>query len=87
MTKPIPDKKYPVSFPMHGAGGKTGDWRLLTPKIDREKCSKCMLCWVYCPDAVIDRDTLEIDYEYCKGCGICAQECPRKAIVMIREEE
>ncbi|MGI5892351.1 MAG: 4Fe-4S binding protein [Bacillota bacterium] len=77
---------YPVSYPQHGTGGDTGSWRFYRPVIDREKCAKCLLCWVYCPDAVIDRDSLEIKYQYCKGCGICAEECPAKAISMVRED-
>ncbi len=76
----------PLSFPMEGAGGKTGSWRFLRPVLDHDKCIKCLLCWVHCPDAVIDRDTLEIDLTYCKGCGICAEECPKKAITMVRED-
>ena len=26
-----------------------GDWRSLRPVIDRRKCVKCALCWLYCP--------------------------------------
>lgn len=77
---------YPVSYPMEGAGGNTGTWRNLRPVLDHDKCSQCLLCWIYCPEAVIDRDSLEINYQYCKGCGICAEECPAKAIKMIRED-
>lgn len=77
---------YPVSYPMAGAGGNTGAWRNLRPVLDHDKCSRCLLCWIYCPEAVIDRDTLDIDYRYCKGCGICEEECPTKAIMMIRED-
>jgi pyruvate ferredoxin oxidoreductase delta subunit len=77
---------YPVSYPQHGTAGETGSWRFNKPIIDPEKCTKCLLCWIYCPDAVIDRDSLEINYQYCKGCGVCAEECPAKAISMVREE-
>ena len=66
---------------------KTGAWRTFKPVIDQGKCVKCLICWIYCPDAAIKRKDgeVEIDYEYCKGCGICAAECPVKAIRM--EEE
>jgi len=80
----------PISYPTLWSMGKTGSWRTFRPVIDYSKCTKCTLCWVYCPDAAITRredDSPEIDYDYCKGCGICANECPVKAITMQREEE
>lgn len=78
---------FPVSTPQKGAGGPTGTWRTYRPVYDAEKCNGCLLCWIYCPEAVISREDRSIDYEYCKGCGICETECPKKAIVMVREEE
>jgi pyruvate ferredoxin oxidoreductase delta subunit len=87
MTDKKYDEIYPVSYPLHGAGGDTGSWRFSRPIMDKEKCTKCLLCWIHCPDGVIDRDTLEINYKYCKGCGVCAEECPAKAITMIREAD
>jgi len=62
-------------------------WRTFKPVIDQDKCIRCLLCWVYCPEGVIGKENekLEIDYDYCKGCGICAHECPQKAIDMVRE--
>ena len=69
---------------------RTGDWRSDRPILDKEKCNKCGLCWLYCPDAAIkllDDGYYKPDLYYCKGCGICAKVCPRKAIEMIEEEE
>ena len=66
---------------------KTGAWRTVRPVFDEEKCSDCGLCWLYCPEGCITRDTWEINYEYCKGCGICAEECRHEAITMEREGE
>lgn len=69
---------------------KTGDWRSQRPIVDKEKCNKCGLCWLYCPDAAIktlEDGFYEPDLYYCKGCAICFQVCPRKAITMIEEEE
>jgi len=62
---------------------KTGSWRLATPVIDYSKCTRCMVCYVYCPDACITVDeklTPFIDHDNCKGCLICYVECPIKAI-------
>lgn len=64
---------------------ETGDWRAIRPVWDKDKCSHCLFCWVYCPDNAImveDGKVVGIDYRYCKGCGICAQECPAKVRVI-----
>jgi len=67
---------------------KTGDWRTFKPVIKQDKCVKCLLCWIYCPDMSIvwDGEKVTVNYDYCKGCGICAHECPVKAIEMVKEE-
>jgi len=78
----------PLSRPAPGAMGRTGTWRNYKPVIDREKCIKCLLCWLYCPEATIIRhedNSVSVDYDYCKGCGICANECPVNAIEMVPE--
>jgi len=69
-------------------GNETGDWRSQRPLLDSEKCNRCGLCWMYCPDNAIrpEQDSFKILYTYCKGCGICAKECPRGAISMVTEE-
>jgi len=77
-----------LSYPTKGAMGKTGSWRVFKPVLDKEKCVRCLRCWIFCPEGAIKRlddDSVEIDYDYCKGCGICARECKVKAIVMERE--
>ena len=65
----------------------TGDWRSSRPIIDKDKCSRCLICWIFCPDIAIDWDGEEvvINYDFCKGCGICSKECPVDAIKMIGE--
>jgi 2-oxoacid:acceptor oxidoreductase delta subunit (pyruvate/2-ketoisovalerate family) len=55
-----------------------------------EKCTRCLLCVLFCPDGAIlwkpEKGDIEFDYNYCKGCGICANECPTKAITMKLEQ-
>ncbi len=78
----------PLSKPSIGASGLTGYWRLRRPSVSYDKCIKCYLCWLYCPDSTVDineRGDVVIDYKYCKGCGICSNVCPVKAIVMVDE--
>ncbi len=61
----------------------TGNWRMERPEIDLEKCKRCFLCYLYCPDAAIrlDKDNYpHIDYDHCKGCMICYEECPTDAV-------
>jgi 2-oxoacid:acceptor oxidoreductase delta subunit (pyruvate/2-ketoisovalerate family) len=67
---------------------KTGSWRTYKPVLDKEKCTKCLTCWKYCPDVAIDivDEYPVVNYDYCKGCGICSEECPKKCIKMIRQE-
>jgi len=60
----------------------TGDWRVFKPVINLDKCVKCKVCWLFCPEAAINwvEGHPEINYQLCKGCLICANECPVKAI-------
>jgi len=81
----------PLSRPKIGVQGATGSWRFRKPEIDQGKCIGCGICWLYCPDSVIDvedvggRFKVRVDYVYCKGCGVCASVCPTKAIRMVSE--
>ena len=66
----------------------TKSWRVTRPVIDEQKCTNCLLCWIYCPEPAIVRhegSKVTIDYEHCKGCGICESECPVRAVTMVRE--
>lgn len=70
---------------------KTGSWRSFRPVYIYEKCTKCGLCEIVCPDMSVHpggKDGFFVyDYDYCKGCGICANECPADAIEMVLEEK
>ncbi len=69
---------------------ETGGWRSQRPIIDNEKCNKCGLCYIYCPEPAIEQEEdgyFMVDLYYCKGCGICATECPKDAITMVEEGE
>jgi len=59
-------------------------WRVERPAVNYEKCIKCLICWTFCPEGVIDKN-ISIDMNFCKGCGICANECPKGAITMVSE--
>ncbi|MBI2372079.1 MAG: 4Fe-4S binding protein [Deltaproteobacteria bacterium] len=68
----------------------TGGWRTFRPVLDRERCTDCLICWIFCPDSAIQVKggrLLGFDLEHCKGCGICAAVCPpsARAIAMVEE--
>jgi len=78
----------PVSVGILGSIGPTGEWRILRPEISREKCNRCGMCYLYCPEGTVifqKGTNPEVNLTFCKGCGICASECPRKAISMAPE--
>ncbi len=67
---------------------KSGDWRTQRPVVDRETCTDCLTCWMFCPDSAVrvkDEKIDHIDYDHCKGCGICASVCPVECITMEKE--
>ena len=75
-----------IKEPGNSKKNKTGSWRSFRPIKDKSKCTKCGLCWLFCPENAIN-EKFEINYDYCKGCGICANECPFKAIRMEKEKK
>ncbi len=67
---------------------KTASWRTMRPLIRLEACTKCNVCWKFCPDVAIaiNEDGYPVVLlDYCKGCGICAEECKPRAIDMVKE--
>ena len=70
-------------------GQYVGNWRVQKPEVDYERCTGCMLCEMYCPEAAISKNEQGkpvVDLRFCKGCGVCQNECPVNAIEMIKEE-
>ncbi len=69
----------------------TGNWRTDRPVIDHEKCTLCLNCFIYCPDACWHLDEEEEkmvwNADFCKGCLICAVECPAFALTVVNELE
>jgi 2-oxoacid:acceptor oxidoreductase delta subunit (pyruvate/2-ketoisovalerate family) len=86
----MPNQKLSVGCVIAEPGStvknKTGGWRTNRPVRDAIKCTKCHICWQYCPENAIDKD-INFNYDYCKGCGICAATCPVKCIQMVKEEK
>jgi Pyruvate/2-oxoacid:ferredoxin oxidoreductase delta subunit len=62
----------------------------MRPVIDFDKCVKCTLCWIQCPDSCFDvtPDGLyDANMESCCGCGVCEAVCPAKdCVTMVRED-
>ncbi len=91
----------PVAY-LPTSSKELSSWRTSRPVIDYSKCTRCAICWKFCPDVAIDLspdpslsapndrfkalEAPRIDYDHCKGCGICAEECPFDAIAMVEEE-
>ena len=68
---------------------RTGDWRSQRPTYNFNKCIKCGLCQIYCPEGCIGQNAegyFQANLFWCKGCGICSRECPTKVISMVNEE-
>ena len=82
-------KDIEVGFVVQPGGARnyrTGDWRSQKPSYNCDRCVKCGVCYVYCPDAAIKirgDGYVEVNEFYCKGCGICARECWTGAFKMV----
>jgi pyruvate ferredoxin oxidoreductase gamma subunit len=79
-----------VVSPGNTEGRNVGAWSRFKPIINYDECTKCRICFVYCPDSAItigSDDFPVIDHNTCKGCDICYTECPVKAISLVRREQ
>ena len=63
--------------------------RTMRPVIDFDKCVKCTLCWIQCPDSCFDvmpDGTYDANMEACCGCGVCEAVCPvEDCVTMVNE--
>ena len=79
-----------VTEPGSASQYQTGYWRSQRPTYDFNRCIKCGICQLFCPEGCIEQNAdgyFEANLFYCKGCGICARECWTKVINMVDEEE
>ena len=77
----------PVGGPM--TDPVTGESRTMRPVVDFEKCIKCTLCWLQCPDSCFDVTPdgfYDANLEACCGCGVCEAVCPEKGCVTMVNE-
>lgn len=64
---------------------KPGDKRKSAPMWDKDRCTRCGLCFIYCPDGAVyrcDDGFFDVALEKCKGCKICHSECMFGALSM-----
>jgi pyruvate ferredoxin oxidoreductase delta subunit len=63
--------------------------RTMRPVVDFEKCIKCTLCWLQCPDSCFDvmpDGMYDANMEACCGCGVCEAVCPEAICVTMVAE-
>ena len=67
----------------------TSNWRIVRPVIDHEKCTRCLTCYIACPDACWSfnekEEKMEWNWKFCKGCQICIHDCPADALKAVPE--
>lgn len=67
---------------------KTGNWRQFRPVLQQDRCTRCWICFVRCPEAAIALDASDypvVNYDECKGCLLCVHECPTHAFTAEKE--
>jgi pyruvate ferredoxin oxidoreductase delta subunit len=98
MREGVSIPSLPIGKPVEGGKGyrpersqvfKKFSSRTMRPVIDFDKCVKCTLCWLQCPDSCFDvmPDGLyDANMEACCGCGVCEAVCPvEDCITMVNE--
>ena len=59
------------------------------PEWDKDRCIRCGICYVYCPNGAVCRledGFFDVEEKKCSGCGICHRECWFGVISMVEEE-
>ena len=72
----------------NSAQRQTGGWRQFRPVLHADRCTRCWLCFVWCPEGAIALDSDDypvVDYTVCKGCLLCTHECPTQAFSIEKE--
>jgi pyruvate ferredoxin oxidoreductase delta subunit len=63
--------------------------RTMRPVVDFDKCIKCTLCWLACPDTCFDvtpEGLYDANLKACCGCGVCEAVCPEpNCVTMVNE--
>jgi pyruvate ferredoxin oxidoreductase delta subunit len=63
--------------------------RTMRPVVDFDKCIKCTLCWLACPDTCFDvtpEGLYDANLKACCGCGVCEAVCPEpECVTMVNE--
>lgn len=57
--------------------------KIVVPKLDLKKCTRCGACIENCPESAlhIDQDrVVQIIAERCTYCGVCETICPEQAV-------
>ncbi|MDA0999681.1 MAG: (4Fe-4S)-binding protein [bacterium] len=74
-----------------GRNEKFKKWstRSMRPVIQFDKCTKCTLCWIACPDTCFDVTPdgyYDANMDACCGCGVCEAICPVKDCITMTNE-
>jgi pyruvate ferredoxin oxidoreductase delta subunit len=77
--------------PARNATFKKYATRTMRPVVDFDKCIKCTLCWLACPDTCFDvtpEGLYDANLEACCGCGVCEAVCPEpNCVTMVNETQ
>jgi pyruvate ferredoxin oxidoreductase delta subunit len=88
MKDPITGKEGGYQ-PVRNATFKKYATRTMRPVVDFDKCIKCTLCWLACPDTCFDvtpEGLYDANLEACCGCGVCEAVCPEpNCVTMVNE--
>ena len=86
--KQVPFAAIVPSPQTENEGMITGNWRFLRPVVNKEECTECKTCYIYCPDACVNYskdEGISFNLKYCKGCGVCSNVCPVGAVSRVPE--